>query len=237
MEGQEFTVLEMIKQMPPLGKGIMFFMIALSIYSIAVMFEKYFLYKAAVKQSIAYLPIVTKSLKEGNLRKAVEEARKHPKGHLPRVMLAGLQEFLNQQDDPHAYDIIGAASRAVERETALVMAELKGKLGGLGTVGSTAPFVGLLGTVIGIVNAFVGMAASGSGGLGAVSAGIAEALINTAVGLFVAIPAVWAFNYFTTRVERFQVEMSNSANELLDFFLKKHGGTLGVGTSRAASAH
>jgi len=236
MEG-EFTVIEMIKSMPPLGKGIMIFMICMSIYSIAVMFEKFFLYRAAVRQSIAYLPIVTKSLKEGNLRKAVEEARKHPKGHLPRVMLAGLQEFLNQQDDPHAYDIIGAAGRAVERETALVMAELKGKLGGLGTIGATAPFVGLLGTVIGIVNAFTGMAASGSGGLGAVSAGIAEALINTAVGLFVAIPAVWMFNWFTTRVERFQVEMSNSANELLDFFLKKHGATLGVPDNRAAAAH
>jgi biopolymer transport protein ExbB/TolQ len=236
MEGQEFTVMEMIRVMPPLGKGIGLFMIGMSIYSIAVMFEKYFHFKAAVKQSIEYLPIVTKALKEGNLRKAVEEARKHPKGHLPRVMLAGLQEFLNQQDDPRAYDIIGAAGRAVERETALVMAELKNKLGVLGTIGATAPFVGLLGTVIGIVNAFTGMASSGSGGLGAVSGGIAEALINTAVGLFVAIPAVWMFNFFTTRVERFRVEMSNSANELLDFFLKKHGASLGVGDSKPAAA-
>jgi biopolymer transport protein ExbB/biopolymer transport protein TolQ len=228
----------MWESMPVLGKGIALFMVGMSIYSIAVMFEKFFLYRAAVKQSIAYLPIVTKSLKEGNLKRAVEEAKKHPKGHLPRVMSAGLQEFVNQQENSVAYDIIGAVNRALERETALVMAELRGKLGGLATIGATAPFVGLFGTVIGIINAFRGMAATGSGGLGAVSAGIAEALVNTAIGLFVAIPAVWLFNYFTTRVDRFSVEMGNSSSELVDFFLKLHGKSVGVDQHRAAgSAH
>ncbi|HEY7817084.1 MAG TPA: MotA/TolQ/ExbB proton channel family protein, partial [Vicinamibacteria bacterium] len=91
----------------------------------------------------------------------------------------------------------------------------------LATIGATGPFVGLLGTVIGIINAFRGMALTGSGGIGAISAGIAEALITTAVGLFVAIPAVWAFNYLTTRVEQFTVEMDNSASELLDYMAKK----------------
>lgn len=236
MEG-EFTLMEMFRQMPPLGKGIMFFMMGMSVYSLAVMFEKWFQYRAAVKQSIAYLPLVTKALKDNNLRQAVESAKKHPKGHLSRVMSAGLQEYMLQQENPVNYDIIGAAGRAVERETALVMADLKSKLGGLGTIGSTAPFVGLLGTVIGIVNAFIGMAASGSGGLGAVSAGIAEALINTAVGLFAAIPAVWAFNYFTGRVDRFQVEMSNSANELMDWFLKQHAESVGLKDKTPAAAH
>jgi biopolymer transport protein ExbB/biopolymer transport protein TolQ len=238
MGGTDFSVMGMWHEMPLLGKGIAVSMMLMSIYTIAVFFEKLLLYRAAVKQSIAFLPIVTKALKEGNLRKAVEEAKKHPKGHLPRVMSAGLQEFLNQQDDPRAYDIVGAVSRAVERETALVMAELKAKLGNLGTIGSTAPFVGLFGTVIGIFNAFRGMAATGSGGLGAVSAGIAEALVNTAIGLAVAIPAVWMFNYFTTRVERFSIEMSNSASELVDFFLKRHAKTVGVSApSSTAAAH
>lgn len=231
-----FSLMGMWTSMPVLGKGIALFMVGMSIYSIAVMFEKFFLYKAAVKQSIAYLPIVTKSLKEGNLKRAVEEAKKHPKGHLPRVMSAGLQEFVNQQENSVAYDIIGAVNRSLERETALVMAELKGKLGGLATIGATAPFVGLFGTVIGIINAFRGMAMTGSGGLGAVSAGIAEALVNTAIGLFVAIPAVWLFNYFTSRVERFQVEMGNSSSELVDFFLKRHGESVGV-AQKAAGAH
>ena len=85
------------------------------------------------------------------------------------------------------------------------------------------PFIGLFGTVIGIINAFRGMALTGSGGIAAVSTGIAEALITTALGLFVAIPAVWLFNIFMNKIERFQVEMSNSASELLDYFIKRRG--------------
>jgi biopolymer transport protein ExbB/TolQ len=105
--------------------------------------------------------------------------------------------------------------------TTLTNAEMKRGLGGLATIGATAPFIGLFGTVVGIVNAFTGMASSGSGGLAAVSAGISEALITTAVGLAVAIPAVMAFNYFTERLERFTIEMNNAAQELIDFFLKQ----------------
>ena len=88
---------------------------------------------------------------------------------------------------------------------------------------NVTPFVGLFGTVVGIINAFQGMALTGSGGIGAVSAGIAEALVTTALGLLVAIPAVWVYNYFMNKIDRFQVEMSNSASELLDYFIKRRG--------------
>ena len=97
---------------------------------------------------------------------------------------------------------------------------MKKGLGNLATISTTAPFVGLFGTVIGIINAFRGMAISGSGGLGAVSAGIAEALATTAFGLFVAVPAVWMYNYFLNKVERFNVEMSNASSQLIDYFIK-----------------
>ena len=234
---ETFSIMGLWSHMTIIGKTVVVILFAMSVYSISVMFEKFFLYKSAVKQSIDYLPIVTRCLKEGNLKKAVEEAKKHHKGHLSRVMSSGLQEFLNQQENAVAYDVIGAVNRALERENALVMAEMKSKLGGLGTIGSTAPFVGLFGTVVGIIGAFRGMAATGSGGIGAVSAGIAEALVTTAVGLLVAIPAVWLFNYFTSRVERFQVEMGNSSSELVDFFLKKHGESVGVGAHKQAGAH
>ena len=86
--------------------------------------------------------------------------------------------------------------------------------------------------MIGIINAFRGMAVTGSGGIAAVSAGIAEALVTTALGLFVAIPAAWMFNYFQNMLERFQVEMSNAASVLVDFFIKKHGGSDAVGIRR-----
>ena len=91
----------------------------------------------------------------------------------------------------------------------------------LATIGTTAPFVGLLGTVVGVINAFNGIAATGSGGIGAVSAGISEALVETALGLVVAIPAVWFYNYLTGRVEYFNVEMDNSSSELVDYFIRK----------------
>jgi biopolymer transport protein ExbB/TolQ len=106
---------------------------------------------------------------------------------------------------------------------------MKKGLSGLATIGTTAPFIGLFGTVIGIINAFKGMALTGSGGIAAVSTGIAEALVTTALGLFVAIPAVWLFNIFMNKIERFQVEMSNSASELLDYFIKRRGATSKVG--------
>src|SRR5256886_4103469 len=123
---------------------------------------------------------------------------------------------------------INSVERAVEREILIVSAELKRGLGILATTGSTAPFVGLLGTVMGIVNAFTGMAASGGGGsLGAVSAGIAEALITTAFGLIVAIPAVWLYNYFTTKIDFLSVEMTYTSKELIDYLIKSVGSEFG----------
>jgi biopolymer transport protein ExbB/biopolymer transport protein TolQ len=109
----------------------------------------------------------------------------------------------------------------MDRTAMITVAELKENLGVLATIGATAPFVGLLGTVVGIITAFQGIAATGSGGLGAVSAGISEALVETALGLVVAIPAVWFYNYLTGRIEYFNVEMDNSSSELVDYFIKK----------------
>ena len=97
----------------------------------------------------------------------------------------------------------------------------------LATVGSTAPFVGLLGTTMGIVNAFTGMAASGSGGLAAIGAGIAEALITTAFGLLVAIPAVWAYNYFSTKIDNLVAEMTYVSKEMIDYLIKGVSGEFG----------
>jgi biopolymer transport protein ExbB/TolQ len=109
----------------------------------------------------------------------------------------------------------------------ITLADFKRGIGILATVGSTAPFVGLLGTTIGIVNSFTAMSASGSGGLGSISAGIAEALISTAFGLLVAIPAVWAYNYFTTKIENLTVEMTYTSKELIDYLIKSVGSEFG----------
>jgi biopolymer transport protein ExbB/biopolymer transport protein TolQ len=139
------------------------------------------------------------------------------------VVTAGLQEFqAHQASTEISGEEIESSRRALERASAIVHAELKRGLSGLATIGATAPFVGLFGTVVGIINAFKGIATAGGGtGLAAVAGGISEALVTTALGLFVAVPAVWAYNYYTNRVEAFDVEMDNSSSELIDYFIKR----------------
>jgi len=135
-----------------------------------------------------------------------------------------LQEFQFQQEAGGSMergDIVDTVRRAIQRATALTSNDLKKGIPALATIGATAPFVGLLGTVVGVITAFQGIAATGAGGLGAVSGGISEALVETALGLVVAIPAVWMYNYFTGRLEYFNVEMDNSSSELVDYFIKK----------------
>ena len=154
---------------------------------------------------------------------AIDAAMKYPQSHLARVVSAGLQAFqYESQTSPLSeVEVVEAATRAVERATLLTTSDMKRGIGSLATIATITPFIGLFGTVIGIIKAFTGMALTGSGGIGAVSAGIAEALISTAFGLGVAIPAAWMFNYFTQQLERLQIEMSNSSSELVDFFMKR----------------
>ena len=132
-------------------------------------------------------------------------------------------------------ETIEASRRALERAEAIVHAELKRGLGGLATIGATAPFVGLFGTVVGILNAFREISNHKATGLGAVAGGISEALVTTAIGLFVAIPAVMMFNYLTGRVEAFDVEMDNSSSELIDYFLKRRNAAAAPPVGRPAS--
>jgi biopolymer transport protein ExbB len=122
---------------------------------------------------------------------------------------------------------INSVERAVERNMLMEITSLKRGLGVLATVGSTAPFVGLLGTTMGIVNAFTGMAQTGSGGLSAIGAGIAEALITTAFGLLVAIPAVWAYNYFQIKIDNLTAEMTYVSKEFIDYLIKGVSGEFG----------
>jgi len=206
-----------------IGKAVILILTGLSVYSIAVMIDKFRSYKAARDESLKFLPLFVKNLKDNNFQGALDSARKFKKSHIAKVVSAGLIEYDNDKAElTDSHDLVGAVGRALDRAVSLTSAEMKKGTGGLATIGSSAPFIGLFGTVVGIINAFTGIAISGSGGLAAVSAGIAEALITTAFGILVAVPAVMAFNYFTTRLERFQIEMSNSSAELLDFFLKKH---------------
>lgn len=194
----------------------------MSAYSIGVMIDRLLAYNAARKQSRMFAPAVAGALREGKLDEAVKIADRYKKSHLAKVVVAGLQEFQAHQISTEIPgEEIDASRRALERAEAIVHAELKRGVSGLATIGSTAPFVGLFGTVVGIINAFKGISTEKSTGLGAVAGGISEALVTTAIGLLVAIPAVMMFNYFTGRIEAFDVEMGNSSSELIDYFLKR----------------
>ena len=219
-------LLELWEQMGLAVKSLMFLLAIMSMWSVGVFFERVFTFMQATKQSKLFAPQVAKHLKDGRLKDAiaVSQSKNYKYSHLGKVVLAGLQEYQFQKDSGvvlEREDVVDSVRRAIQRASALTAADLKKGMGSLATIGATAVFVGLLGTTLGVINAFQGIAATGSGGLRAVSAGIAEALVGTAVGLFVAIPAVWFYNALTTKIEFFSVEMDNSSSELVDYFIKK----------------
>jgi biopolymer transport protein ExbB len=220
------NLIEMWGTMGTPAKGIGVVLVIMSMISFGVAIERIYTFTQARKQSKLYAPQVAKHLKEGRLKDAIaiSSSKNYRYSHLAKVVLAGLQEYQFQQESGgnlSREDLVDTVRRAIQRASALTANDLKKGIAALATIGATAPFVGLLGTVIGIITAFQGIAATGSGGLGAVSAGISEALVETALGLVVAIPAVWFYNYLTGRIEYFNVEMDNSSSELVDYFIKK----------------
>ncbi len=217
-----FDPLSMWNQMGVPAKLVVVVLFGMSAWSIGVMIDRWIAFSAARKQSRMFAPAVAGALREGKLDEAIHIAERHKKSHLAKVVISGLQEFQAHQDSAEIPgEEIEASKRALERAEAIVHAELKRGMGTLATIGSTAPFVGLFGTVVGIINAFHGIAAEKQTGLAAVAGGISEALVTTAFGLLVAVPAVWAYNAFSERVESFDIEMDNSSSELVDYFLKR----------------
>jgi len=220
-------LVEMFRQMTAAAWVVAIVLFIMSFWSIGVAIERFYTYGQARKQSKLYAPQVAKHLKDGRLKEAIalSGSKDFRYSHLAKVVLAGLQEYQFQQESGGAglnrEDVLDTVRRSIQRATALTASDLKKGVTALATIGSTAPFVGLLGTVIGVINAFVGIGSTGTGSIGAVSAGIAEALVETALGLFVAIPAVWFYNYLSNRLEYFNVEMDNSSSELVDYFIKK----------------
>jgi len=217
-----FAPLDLWNNMGILVKCVVVILFIMSIWSLAVIIDRWLYFAAAKKQSREFAPRVAGALKEGKLDEAIKVADRNKKSHLAEVVTAGLQEFRNfGSGGAITEDQIESSQRALERSEAIVHAKLKRGLGGLATIGSTAPFIGLFGTVVGILHAFQQIATQKISGLGAVAGGISEALVTTAFGLLVAIPAVMTFNYFTGKVEAFDVEMDNSSSELIDYFIKQ----------------
>jgi biopolymer transport protein ExbB len=217
------SVWELWESMGLLARMVFFLLVGLSVLSLSISVERYVVFRQARKQSLKFVELATKHLESDEPEAAIEAARALRHSHLGKVVSAGLMELDRaSRSDLSRQEILDAARRAVERAMFTTTADLRRGISVLATTATVAPFIGLFGTIIGIINAFTAMAKHGSGGIGAVSAGIAEALVVTAIGLAVAIPAVALFNYFNGKVERFQMEMTNASSELLDFFILRH---------------
>ncbi|MBA3557128.1 MAG: MotA/TolQ/ExbB proton channel family protein [Gemmatimonadaceae bacterium] len=222
------NMVELWDQMQWFARGIVFVLAGMSIWSLTIMIRNWWNLRRAQAETRKFAPEFSQFLEEDNLVEAIKLAEGYKKSHVARVLGGALGEVKPLiADGSVTVSDINSAERAVERNMMIITSELKRGLAVLATVGSTAPFVGLLGTTMGVVNAFTGMSKSGSGGLAAISAGISEALITTAFGLLVAIPAVWAYNYFTTKIENLVVEMTYTSKELIDYLIRGVAGEFG----------
>jgi biopolymer transport protein ExbB len=217
------SLIALFQSMGGFAKGIVLALAIMSVYSLTVMVGKWWTLRKAQAETRKFAPEFSQFLEEDNLNEAIRLAESYKKSHVARVLGGALGEVKPLlQDGSVTVADINSAERAVERNMMIILSELKRGLAVLAT-----PFVGLLGTTMGIVNAFTGMAQSGAGGMGAISAGVAEALITTAFGLLVAIPAVWAFNYFTTKIDNLSVEMTYTSKEMIDYLIKGVAGEFG----------
>ena len=224
------SLYDLFVSMGPFAKSIVIILLIMSIISWANAVQKWVQIFRSQRETRKFAPEFSRFLQEEQLDGAIRIAEKQKKSHVARVVGEALSEvkpLLRDRATITAADI-NSAERAVERQMLIVLSEFKRGLGILATVGSTAPFVGLLGTTMGIVTAFAAINAGGtSGGLAGISKGISEALITTALGLFVAIPAVWFYNYFTTKIENLTVEMTYTSKELIDYLIKSVGSEFG----------
>jgi biopolymer transport protein ExbB len=218
-----WDLVEMWHSMSIIPKGVVITLLLMSVYCFATGIERLIVFGKAKKQSRILLKLISALWQEGKIDDSIKLSsdKRFKNSHLAKVLVAGLNELQFQQDSKSAHtEGVESAKRAIERATIKGVQEFKRGLNGLATIGSTGPFVGLFGTVFGIITAFQGMGVSGSGGIGAVAGGIAEALVTTGFGIIVAVVAVWFFNILLNRVDVFTGEMANASSELIDHFIK-----------------
>jgi biopolymer transport protein ExbB/biopolymer transport protein TolQ len=225
----QMSMIELWGHMGWFARGIVFILLLMSVISMSVAVAKWWRMRKAQKETARFAPEFSRFLQEEQMDGAIALAKKYKNSHVARVLTGALDEIKPLLRDGNVtVNDINSAERAIERNELILIAELKRGTGVLATTGATAPFVGLLGTTMGIVNAFQGMASGGgSGGMAAISAGIAEALVTTAFGLLVAIPAVWVYNFFQTKADFLTVEMTYSGKELIDYLIKNVGSEFG----------
>ena len=222
------SIMELYNSMGWFAKGIVYVLLLMSAFSLTVFFQKWWAMRRAQAETRKFAPEFSQFLEEDNISEAITLAENYKRSHVARVLGGALSEIRPLiQDGSVTVADINSAERAIEREMLMTVVDLKRGNAVLATTGATAPFVGLLGTTMGVVNSFTGMSAAGSGGIAAISAGVAEALITTAIGIGVAIPGVWAYNYFQTKIDNLSAEMTYTSKEMIDYLIKGVSGEFG----------
>jgi biopolymer transport protein ExbB/biopolymer transport protein TolQ len=216
----KFSLVELWATVGGFAKAIVIAMLLMALASLFVTCERLVVFVRSRRASRRYAARMAQAFESGQVRSGGQVGITGNVGHLGRVIEAGIRAFETSPSTDEQFTV-DTVARALERQAQREIEQLRRGQGVLGTVSSTAPFVGLLGTVIGIVTAFQQMAATGAGGLATVSAGIAEALVTTAIGLLVAIPAVFAFNFLQGWVDARAVDIAESSNEFLDFVARR----------------
>lgn len=220
----QFGLIEMWQSMSALPRAVAIILIALSIVSLYRLIERLIVFSSAKTKSKVVAPKLTNLLKQGKIQDALNLSTKkeYKRSHLARITSAGIKHFMEGKESNLSFEEqIETAQRGTDRASTVFLQEMKKGLSTLGTIATTAPFIGLFGTIFGIINAFRGMALTGSGGIGAVAAGIAEALVATALGIGVAVIAFWCFNYLNKKIDDIDGEMSNTSSEIIDYFVQK----------------
>jgi biopolymer transport protein ExbB/TolQ len=225
----DFNLVNLWGQASIAGKAVILILALMGLYQFAVGFERLVVFRRAKARSLNFVFGLQQKLRDKDLKAALSLAQMKPQGPIAIVIEAALSEYEECQkalkdigpDDVGDFDLVDNVNRAIDRVKEREIADLKKGLGGIATIASTAPFVGLFGTVVGIIIVFGTMKLSGGGGIAAVAGGIGEALVTTAAGLLVAIPAVMVFNYFTNAIDNFVVDMDETSSELISFLLRE----------------
>ncbi len=223
-EGQGFSPIELFKAASIFNKGIiciLIFLIALQIY---VAIERFVTYAQSNAASEKFLKLFMDTLRRGDFEAAKRAATTHNKSHVALVLKHGLDIFQYEKQlktlNPN-HDAIQPVERAIVRGTAEVLELLKKGMSSLATIGALAPFIGLLGTVVGIIKVFSDLKTKGAGDINALAGSIGEALATTALGLVCAIPAVWFYNLLTNKQDLVVTNINNAASQMIDEFIRR----------------
>jgi biopolymer transport protein ExbB/TolQ len=225
----DFTLVGLWHEMGFMARAVVVVLLAMSAYSLSIAVERLMAYRKGRALSRLYIEALAPLVESAaRLSEAVGLDKKFAGSPVATVVGSGVAEYAKSlaagARAASAFDVAEAVNRTMERVKERELANLRRGLPVLATVASSAPFVGLFGTVGGIITAFQKLAdpTKGGGGIGTVSAGIAEALITTAVGLGVAILTVWFYNFFMARLDDMTIDIDETASELVDSILKSH---------------